>query len=444
MKSSYPNTARGLALRVLQQVVIEGQSLAQLLPAASQQLPERERGLLAELCYGTLRHYYSLQTILGRLVKQPVRRSEQVVELLLLLGLYQILYLRIPDYAAVTESVNLSRALGKNWAAGLVNAVLRNSARQREALEAQLQRPECAAALPDWLLQQLRRDWPQQWATIAAANNQHPPMTLRVNVQQGSVADYLALLEASGIAAQPHPQAPHALMLEHACDVQQLPQFAQGRVSVQDAAAQFAPSLLDLQPGQRVLDACAAPGGKTGHILETQPHLAQLVALDHDQSRLQRVQENLQRLGLRAQLCAGDAQHVDRWWDGQAFDRILLDAPCSATGVIRRHPDIKLLRQARDIPQLAATQLRLLQALWSTLRPGGVLLYATCSVLHAENEQLIRTFLAQQTDAHEWPITATWGLARTHGRQILTGEQGMDGFYYARLRKGAGVRDSMA
>jgi 16S rRNA (cytosine967-C5)-methyltransferase len=225
------------------------------------------------------------------------------------------------------------------------------------------------------------------------------------------------------------------IVLENACDVKQLPGFADGVVSVQDSAAQLAVVLLDLQPNQRVLDACAAPGGKTCHVLETEPELAHVLALDRDAVRLGRIRENLERLGLTAQLREGDASDPRQWWDGTPYDRILLDAPCSATGVIRRHPDIKLLRKAADIAPLARRQQTLMARLWPLLAPGGMLVYATCSVLKQENELNVEHFLATHGDARERPIAAPWGHAGVCGRQILPGEAGMDGFFYACLVK---------
>ncbi|HXH04500.1 MAG TPA: 16S rRNA (cytosine(967)-C(5))-methyltransferase RsmB [Candidatus Competibacteraceae bacterium] len=427
---------RQVAVEVLAQVLGAGGSLSQLLPAALPRTAQRDRALLAELCYGTLRWYPQLQALLGRLLERPLRCGEHAVEALLLLGLYQLLHLRIPDYAAVAESVATARRLGKPWAAGLVNGVLRAFLRRREALLAELGGdPQALHAHPRWLLARLQADWPEHWQDMVAAGNRHPPLTLRVNRRRSSRADYLAELTAAGIEAQAVAAAEDAVTLVVPCEVADLPGFAAGRVSVQDAAAQLAVGLLELAPGQRVLDACAAPGGKSCHILEREPGLAELVALDIDSTRLARVAENLARLGLSATLLAGDGLRPEQWWDGRPFDRILLDAPCSATGVIRRHPDIKLLRQEADIARLSATQRTLLERLWPLLRPGGVLLYATCSVLRQENEQVVADFLTAHPEAREQPIAATWGLPRPYGRQILSGMHGMDGFYYACLRK---------
>ncbi len=424
------------AVRVLAQVLGEGRSLATALPPSLARTADRDRSLVQALCYGTLRWQPHLDALLNRLLERPLKTREHQVRALLLSALYQILHLRAPDYAVVSQTVAAARSLGKPWAAGLANAVLRGFLRRREALLANLAEDLAAHhAHPAWLLEQLQQDWPQDWEAIAAAANHHPPLTLRVNLTRLDRADYLARLAAVGLVAAPVPHAPAAVVLEQPLEVERLPGFAEGLVSVQDAGAQLAAELLDPRPGLAVLDACAAPGGKTGHILERQPKLARVLALDVDANRLARVGDNLRRLGLGAELCAGDGLEPARWWDGRPFDRILLDAPCSATGVIRRHPDIKVLRAATDIPTLAARQQSLLEALWPLLAPSGRLVYATCSVLRAENEAVVGAFLNRHPDAQEQPIAATWGRAVSHGRQVLPGEHTMDGFYYACLAK---------
>ncbi|RQW78547.1 MAG: 16S rRNA (cytosine(967)-C(5))-methyltransferase RsmB, partial [Methylococcus sp.] len=258
---------------------------------------------------------------------------------------------------------------------------------------------------------------------------------LRVNKLRQTAGTCLAQLAEHGLHAHGSPACPTAITLDQPMPVEAIPGFRQGELSVQDAAAQFAAEVLQAGPGQRVLDVCAAPGGKTAHILESCPEVAEVVAVDISAERLKRVQDNLDRIGVRAQLLAGDATRPEAWWNGQLFDRILVDAPCSATGVIRRHPDIKLLRQPEDIPELAQTQQRILDAIWPLLAPGGVLVYATCSVLRQENEDVIGKFLQDHADAVEAPIIADWGQLAEHGRQILPGEHNMDGFFYARLLK---------
>jgi 16S rRNA (cytosine967-C5)-methyltransferase len=288
------------------------------------------------------------------------------------------------------------------------------------------------------LLQDVRADWPDDWPAICAANNARPPMTLRVNRQKTTRADYLATLAGSGMPATPVAHTQDGLTLDQPVPVSALPGFHAGLVSVQDGAAQLAAILLDAQPGEQILDACAAPGGKACHILECTPAV-RLVAVDHDAIRMQRVSQNLTRLGQSATLITGDAATPEAWWQGPAFDRILLDAPCSATGVIRRHPDIKHHRTQQDLVELQRTQARLLDALWPWLTPGGKLLYVTCSILTMENEHQMRDFLARHGDAVGEPLALSWAHATGHGVQILPGEQGMDGFYYASVRKVSGT-----
>jgi 16S rRNA (cytosine967-C5)-methyltransferase len=318
----------------------------------------------------------------------------------------------------------------------MVNAVLRAFKRDPGKYLSAIEADTAACySHPPWLLAQLRQDWPDDWRRILEANNDRPPMWLRVNARCCTADDYLRQLADCGIGAARHEHAPQALRLERAVDVGELPGFAEGRVSVQDAAAQLAAPLLDAGAGQRVLDLCAAPGGKTCHLLELQPALTEMVAVELEAQRMQRVEENLQRLGMQASLLVADAGDADAWWDGRGFDRILVDAPCSASGVIRRHPDIKSLRHADDLAQLLEVQRRILRQAWRLLQPGGVLLYVTCSVFRQENEQQIEALLSDCADAEELSIDADWGHACRYGRQLLPGETGADGFYFACLQK---------
>lgn len=426
---------RTLAALTLTKVLGEGQSLTHALTPTLVEAPDRDRGLLQELCFGTLRWHPQLQFLLDRLLNKPIKAQEREIQALLLLGLYQLLHLRVPDYAAISESVAASRELRKPWAAGLINAVLRNFQRRRNVLMAAVEENEAArCAHPAWLLERFSTDWPQDWPALVAANNTRPPCSLRVNLLRTSRRAYLQTLTDAGIEAVEAPYSVTGIILAAACEVEHLPGFREGLVSVQDSAAQLATDLLAVQPGMRVLDACAAPGGKTCHILEREPSV-RLLALDIDPNRLVQVRENLDRLNLTAELVAGDAMQPESWWDGVPFDRILVDAPCSATGVIRRHPDIKILRNAADIGPLSDQQQALLTRLWPLLAPGGKLVYATCSVLKQENEGVVAEFLAGQSEALEQPIADAWGRPSLYGRQILPGEAEMDGFYYARLGK---------
>jgi 16S rRNA (cytosine967-C5)-methyltransferase len=426
--------SRLTAAHILSCVLNGGQSLTAALNNGLQAVASpQDRAFIQALCYGVVRYYFRLDFILRQLLHKPLKDAD--VRILALIGLYQLGFMRVKPHAAVSETV--AAMAKKPGAKALLNAVLRNYLRARENLEAQADADKTAATLhPGWLIRRIEQDWPEQAAAVLTANNQHPPLALRVNALHGSRDQYLARLAQHLIVARLSDICGSAVVLEKPQPVEQLPGFAQGDVSVQDCAAQLAAGLLDVQAAQRVLDICAAPGGKTAHILESQPQLKELLAIDVDPERLQRVAENLQRLGLRAQLLAADAAHPETWWDGLAFQRILLDAPCSALGVIRRHPDIKLLRKPDDIAQLEALQRAILDAAWTLLAPGGLLLYATCSILKQENENQIAAFLARHQDAAAEPIHAAWGMARAHGRQILPGDaDNMDGFYYARLRK---------
>lgn len=424
------------AARALGVVLAGKASLNSSLPDVLSKVDARDRGLTQELAFGAARWQPRLAGLAERLLQKPFKAADRDVEALLLVGLYQLFYTRIPPHAAIGETVGCADNLKKPWAKGLLNAVLRNAQREGEALFAEVERdPVIRFAHPRWLQKSLKAHWPEHWEAICTANNVHPPMMLRVNRRQAERDDYLAQLQAAGIEAFACNNSEDGIRLAEACDVGQLPGFAEGRVSVQDEAAQLAASLLDLAPGQRVLDACCAPGGKTCHILEREPTLTEVVALDLEPKRLQRVQENLDRLQLQAQLVAADARATDQWWDGRQFQRILLDAPCSATGVIRRHPDIKLARQADDIAPLAALQGEMLDALWPTLEVGGVLLYATCSVLPTENREVIEAFLARMPGARQLDLPKGFGVEQSHGRQLLPQENGHDGFYYAKLMK---------
>ncbi|MBX9912415.1 MAG: 16S rRNA (cytosine(967)-C(5))-methyltransferase RsmB [Pseudomonadaceae bacterium] len=424
------------AARALAAVLAGKASLNSALPQQLDKVAVRDRGLTQELAFGTARWQPRLSALAAKLLQKPFKNADKDVEALLLVGLYQLFYTRIPAHAAIGETVACIDKLKKPSLKGLLNAVLRNAQRDGAALLIELEHdPVVRTAHPRWLQKSLKASWPEHWEAICAANNAHPPLILRVNRRQSSRAAYLAELQQCGIDASACQFSADGIVLSQACDVTGLPGFAAGHLSVQDEAAQLAAELLQLAPGQRVLDACCAPGGKTCHLLEVEPQLAHVVAVDLEAKRLQRVRENLDRLGLSAELVAADGRAVDTWWDGQLFQRILLDAPCSATGVIRRHPDIKIARQAADIAPLATLQGELLDALWPTLEVGGILLYATCSVLPEENSLNIAAFLARTGDASELPISGDFGVTQAHGRQLLPQEHGHDGFYYAKLTK---------
>lgn len=428
-----PGKLRARAAGILAKLQQQEGSLATLLLRRDD---DDSYALLQEIVFGTCRWYHQLDAILKLLLDKPLKSKDADIHSLLLIGLYQLQHLRVPEYAVVNETVSATKVLGKGWARGLVNAVLRNFLREQDRLLTEAQKsPEGLYAHPRWLVKTLQQDWPGQYAQILEQNNCRPPMTLRVNILRVAREDYLKSLKAVGLEATAGRLCESSVYLEKPCPVELLPGFESGLVSVQDEASQMIPSLLDLADGQRVLDACAAPGGKTCHLLESGFRFAGLTALDNDERRLERLHQNLARLHLSADVLCDDAAATERWWDGTPFDRILLDAPCSATGIIRRHPDIKLLRRSTDIPKLHALQLQLLQRLWSCLKPGGLLLYSTCSVLAQENAQTIAAFVAQQSDAKHERIEGQWGVECALGRQLLPENGGNDGFYFARITK---------
>ena len=424
------------AAKALAAVLSGKASLNSSLPREMEKVEARDRGLTQDLAFGTARWQPRLSALAERLLQKPFKTADADVEALLLVGLYQLLYTRIPPHAAIGETVGCADKLKKPWAKALLNAVLRRAQRESADILAELERdPVVRTAHPRWLQKALKAFWPEQWEAICAANKAHPPMILRVNRRHHSRDAYLTLLAAQGVEAAATAFSGDGIILAQPLDVRELPGFAEGWISVQDEAAQLAAELMDLKPGQRVLDACCAPGGKTCHLLEAEPGLQTVVAIDLEAKRLVRVRENLDRLGLDAQLVAADARETSAWWDGQPFERILLDAPCSATGVIRRHPDIKLTRQPDDILALAMLQGQLLDALWPTLQVGGVLLYATCSTLPTENTEVVAAFLQRTGGARELDLATAAGIKQPHGRQLLAQEGGHDGFYYAKLIK---------
>ena len=434
--SASRSDARAVAARIVDGVM-SGQSLDKALAAHLSRLDLKERALASELSYGVCRWYPRLDAILGLMLDKPLKSSQQLVKALLLVGLYQLLEMRMPEHAAVSETVKAVKGLHKEWARGLVNAVLRRFGREREQVMARLDAIETARLdLPDWLLRRIRRDWPDRYEQIASGWMQRPPMALRVNSSGIDRDRYLAELRKEGLSAEPCRTVSSGLLLERACPVTELPGFAEGLVSVQDCGAQLAAGLLAPRAGDLVLDACAAPGGKTAHLLELEPE-ARVIAADISKERLQRVRENLERLALDAELVVADAAKAGEIWPAGSFDRILLDVPCSSTGVIRRHPDIRLLRRESDIAGLASLQAQILEACWSLLKPGGILLYATCSVIAEENQQQVSGFLELHGDAMELPLAAPGAIQLQAGIQLLPHDRATDGFYYALLEKRA-------
>lgn len=426
---------RADAARALARIAVDGVSLRVAFDArAARNADPRDRALLSATLFASSRWWLRFDAALARLIDKPLPPKAREIRALLVLGFVQIEILGMPEYAVVAACVDAARLLGQPRLAALVNAVLRRYLRERVELLADLDRDVVSRhAHPRWLIERLAADWPDDLEAILAANNREAPLTLRVNRRRGDRDALRAQLAAAGVAAEAPADLPDALVLAESTDVSRLPGFAEGLFSVQDGAAQRVVDLLDLRDGLRVLDACAAPGGKTAHMLERAD--LDVLALDSDAARLPRMRANLARLGVVADIRHGDAACLQDGWDGRVFDRILLDAPCSATGIIRRQPDIKLHRRASDITPLVATQTRLLAALWPMLAPGGSLLYATCSVLRAENEGVLSGFLAAHADAHARTLPETFGARAGDGRQNPPGSRGMDGFFYAVVEK---------
>ncbi|CAM5416108.1 16S rRNA (cytosine(967)-C(5))-methyltransferase RsmB [Rhodanobacter lindaniclasticus] len=428
---------RALAARGLADVALRGASLREVMERAAPKLADpRDRALLMALLSEGARWWLRFDPAIDGLLEKSLRHKDPAVHALLVLGLVQLEILELQDYAAVAATVEAVRALKRPQLAGLVNAVLRRWQRERDSLLAKLDaRPPTRHAHPAWLAAALQRDWPQQAGAVMAANNREPPLMLRVNRRRSEREALIARLQAAGYAAAAHPWLADALVLPHSSDVTRMPGFDDGLFAVQDGAAQVAADLADLHDGLRVLDACAAPGGKACHLLERAD--IDLTALEFDAARAERIRQNLMRLRLDAKIVVGDAGAPKGWWKRQPFDRILIDAPCSATGVLRRRPDVRLHRRESDIAAMGAQQRRILAALWPLLAPGGRLVYITCSALRAENEAVVGEWLAQQEDARAVPFELPVGLAAAIGWQILPGDGDLDGMYYAVLQKRA-------
>jgi len=427
---------RAEAARAVDAVVSRGESLDAALADAAGRIGDAGLPMVKFLAYGVLRNHWRLAWFEEQLLDRPLRSRDSIVGALIRVGLFQLSDSRVPVHAAVSETVDAARILRQPRYAGLINAVLRNFGRR----ELRDKAPAAETARfnhPAWLIELIRTDWPDHWEDVLAANQRQAPMWLRVNPRTGDGAAWLA---RSGLAGAVQAGMPQAVRLDEPVPVAALPGFAEGEVSVQDAAAQIAPPWLLADGGGRILDACAAPGGKTGQLLELAGKGAALLAIDASAGRIDAIRQNLERLELSATVRVADASNPGEWWDGEPFDRVLVDAPCSGTGVIRRHPDIALLRRADDIAALAARQRDMLAALWPLVAPGGRLLYVTCSVLAAENDGVVEPFLAAHDDAvesrvlHDYNIRALMCDKRV-GFQVLPGTADMDGFYFACLDK---------
>jgi 16S rRNA (cytosine967-C5)-methyltransferase len=435
IKQKARQNPRIAALLALTEVLDEHKSLTGS-SALSALRDSRDNALARHLAYGVLRWLTALEWIAAQLFAKPLKQRDRDVRRLVLIGLQQLWHDQTASHAAVNETAECARLLGKPWAVGLVNAVLRRFQREQQSLLAGLDQHEARFAHPRWLRDEIKQDWPERCQQIFAANNQQAPLWLRINRQQANEAVLRQQLQTAGFEITDHPYAKDAICITPAAAVSRIPGFENGWLSVQDPAAQLARDLLNPADDERILDACAAPGGKTAHLLESCPGL-KLTVLDKQAERVDQIHQNLERLSLTADTLTGDAGAPEQWWDKTRFNKILLDAPCSATGVIRRHPEIKWLRSREQVDAVVKTQAALLAALWPLLEPGGVFVYATCSILQRENEAQIQGFLKKHKDAEPVTINADWGTALTFGRQIMPGEAQMDGFYYAVLCKSA-------
>ena len=429
---------RLIAIRWLTQVIKDGTSVNQLMAQSDDKLEPQDRGLAKQLLFGSLRFYHQLSTITNNLLNKPFKAKDTDILMVLVSGLYQLKYLAVPDHAAISESVELTRLLDKSWASGIVNGVLRSYQRESKNLESQLAKSvQFQFSHPGWMVKRIRQDWPESADSILAENNRQAPMTIRLNSLKTDQSSYLTKLDLLTVNSVIHPLAKDGLVLEKPMDVSLLPGFSDGEVTVQDAAAQLAVEMMDLKKGQRVLDGCSAPGGKTTHLIQRQPDI-QLTAVELSASRADKITQTLARLGMQCNLKIADILDTESWWDGQLFDRILIDVPCSASGVIRRNPDIKVHRLATDIAPLVAIQKQILEKCWQLLKPGGRLIYATCSIFKAENEEQILHFMDNQpVKMVTMPeiIDQQLSSRASVGYQILPGEIQMDGFYLCGLEK---------
>ena len=434
--------ARYAALLVLQDVLFPKKNVFHTLDQAFSYhriFLHKEHKLIYELCFGTCRYFNQLKNWALELLDKPLKQGDQDVFLAILLGIYQLYFLNVPHYSSIHESVNLAIQLKKPWAKGLINAILRRAQREETSFKPFLEKqPSSFWAHEDWFIQKLQKDWPIHWQEILSANNQKAPLIIRVNLKEISREAYIKELDNNQISYSISSLSEAGIYI-HNATLSQLPYFEDGFLSVQDEAAQMAAFLLDVKPQMRVLDACSAPGNKTCHLLETYENFS-LVSVEKDEKRARKITENLSRLGFNSEaldLIIEDITQVDQWWNNHLFDRILIDAPCSSTGVIRRHPDIKWSKDEKDLHQNAKIQLEILNALWPTLKVGGLLVYSTCSIFKMENEAVIANFIADKNNYLFQKITLQGGIALSYGYQFLPHPEKTDGFYYSIIQKTA-------
>ncbi|GAB3487216.1 16S rRNA (cytosine(967)-C(5))-methyltransferase RsmB [Marinomonas epiphytica] len=438
------SSARLAAVKVISHVLNDQGSLSSQLAKHNDSISQDQLPLVKEMCFGVCRHFPVLNSLALNLLNHPFEEKDLDLYAVILIGFYQLGYMNTPDHAAINESVETCRQLDKDWATKLINAVLRNYQRENQALvESLYHLPSVQFNMPKWLVKRFKKYWPEEFENIIEASNNHPPMCLRVNQARVSRETYLEKLKLNGIRATAGKVSESAIYLEKAVRVVDLPGFEHGEVSVQDESAQLAAHILLPKQGDIILDACAAPGGKTCHLIEMAPE-NQITAVELEAWRIEKIESNLERLGYQAHVICSDAAKIENWWEGEAFDKILLDVPCSATGVIRRNPDIKINRKPTDVSALVDIQREILKQVWKTLKPGGHLLYATCSLMKEENEDQVAYFLAQQADAKELDLNAInpalqlegeQGKKVLHGVQLFPKKDQQDGFYYCLLQK---------
>lgn len=439
---SIQHSARQIAIKVITNILLEHGSLSTQLARHQADVANEHIPLLKELCFGVCRQYPTLNSVALSLLAHPFEEKDTDLYATLLLGLYQLSYMNTPDHAAVHETVEACRLLKKDWATKLMNAVLRRYQREeQDILDNLSSMPSIEYNQPKWFVKRINKHWAEDLEQIIEASNTHPPMCLRVNESCVSRETYQKMLKEQGIESDTGSFSASSLYLKSAVRVGQLPNFEEGFVSVQDEAAQLSAHILSPSSGEKILDACAAPGGKTGHLLEKGKGI-ELTAVELEPWRMEKIESNLERLGYSAHLICADAGDLDAWWEGEQFDKILLDVPCSATGVIRRNPDIKINRKPADINELVVIQRDILTQVWKTLKPGGFMLYATCSLMPEENEQQVHQFLETQLNAKERPLNTLndhtdieWGKEVSHGRQLFPTLESHDGFYYCLLQK---------